>query len=146
MNSQELKSFTLNTILHIYAFCCTVLRTQLNFPHFPLLHVKFLPSSWTHTHPNNNTDTGRRSAAGIPPTKSGAATDTAVASSVPTGNAAGATGFALAFLHEIVRREKEQSLNRSCLYTRYLTNIRQELRGSRLVYPSQMSASIVIFK
>ena len=74
--------------------------------------MKFSPSSWTHTRPNNNTNTGHRSAAGMPSTKSGAAIDTAVAISVLTGNAAGhresgAVGFAVAFLNDMFTPEKE---------------------------------------
>lgn len=74
--------------------------------------MKFSPNSWTPTHPNNNTDTGHRSAAATPSTKSGAAIDTAVAISALTGTAAGhrepeAVGFAVAFLNEMFTGEKE---------------------------------------
>lgn len=105
-------SSTLNTLFSTLTLCCTVLRTWLNFPHFLLLHLKFSPSSWTHIRPNNNTDTGHKSAAGIPSTKSGAVIDMAVAILVPTGNAAGhgesgAMGFAVAFLNEKFTQEKE---------------------------------------
>lgn len=41
-----------------------------------------------HTRPNNSTNTGHRSAEGIPPTRSAAATDTAAGISALTGNAA----------------------------------------------------------
>lgn len=105
-------SSTLNTLFSTLTLCYTVLRTWLNFPHFLLLHVKFLPGSWTHIRPNNNTDTGHKSAAGIPPTKSGAVIDMAVAILVLTGNMAGhwesgAVGFAVAFLNEMFTWEKE---------------------------------------
>lgn len=73
-------------VLHLNAFFCAMQRIWLNFPHFPLLHMQFSPSSWMHTRPNNNTDTGPLSAVGTPPTRSGAAIDTAVATSVLTGN------------------------------------------------------------